>query len=176
MCVYRLMPVLTFLSAAMCASAPEMKTVSAVDIPRFMGKWYVIACIPTFIEEDAYNAVESYELAPDGTIRTTFTFNEGGFDGPLKKYTPTGFVRESSSGAAWDMQFIRPFRSEYLVIHLESDYSITVIGRTKRDYVWIMAREPSIPETVYQPLLAMIESRGYDIGRVRRVPQQLQGR
>jgi apolipoprotein D and lipocalin family protein len=39
-----------------------------VDLPRFMGDWYVIANIPTFVEEDAYSAVESYQLDFDGTI------------------------------------------------------------------------------------------------------------
>ena len=33
-----------------------------------MGDWYVIANIPTFIERDAFNAIESYELDSDGNI------------------------------------------------------------------------------------------------------------
>mgnify|MGYP000399795343 CR=1 FL=1 len=59
-----------------CASkGPEMKTVSYVDLERFMGDWYVIANIPTFIEKNAFNAVESYRLDSDGTVATTFKFN-----------------------------------------------------------------------------------------------------
>lgn len=34
-----------------CAgSLPALKTADNVDLNRFMGRWYVIACIPTFIE------------------------------------------------------------------------------------------------------------------------------
>jgi len=79
-----------------CQSAPlpPLQIVPQVDIPRFMGDWYVIAGIPTFLERDAYNAVESYRLDPDGSIATTFTFREGGFDGPEKRMTPRGFVSE----------------------------------------------------------------------------------
>ena len=69
-------------------------TVLSVDLNRFMGDWYVIANIPTTIEKDAYNAVESYRLAEDGTIETTFTFNKGGFDGPLKTYHPRGYIQD----------------------------------------------------------------------------------
>ena len=58
-----------------------MPTVAKVDLPRFMGDWYVIANIPTFIETGAHNAVESYALAEDGSIETTFTFRDGAFDG-----------------------------------------------------------------------------------------------
>ena len=49
--------------------AADMPTVAKVDLPRFMGDWYVIANIPTFIEKGAHNAVESYALDADGTHR-----------------------------------------------------------------------------------------------------------
>ena len=61
-----------------CASkVPEMETVENVDLERFMGDWYVIANIPTFLEKDAYNAVETYRLDDDGSIDTTFTYRKG---------------------------------------------------------------------------------------------------
>ena len=55
-------------------------TVEKVDLNRFMGDWYVIANIPTFIEKDAYNAIETYRLEDDGTVATTFRFNTGSMD------------------------------------------------------------------------------------------------
>jgi apolipoprotein D and lipocalin family protein len=146
-------------------------TVPRVDLERFMGDWYVIAAIPTFIETDAFNAVESYALAEDGTIETTFRFNKGGFEGPLKTYTPRGFVEDPQTNAVWGMQFFWPIKAEYRVIHLASDYSVTIIGRTKRDYVWIMARKPQIPEAEYARLLDFLRGEGYDVGRIRMVPQ-----
>ncbi len=51
------------------------------SIQRFKGAWCFIACIPTFIETEAFNGVESYRLDPGGTVDTVFTFNNGGFDG-----------------------------------------------------------------------------------------------
>jgi len=154
-----------------CQSMPPIHTVAQVDLERFMGDWYVIANIPTFIEKEAYNAVETYQLAEDGSIHTTFTFNKGGFDGPLKTYTPRAFVRDTSSNAVWDMQFLWPFKAEYRIILLAADYSKTVVGRTKRDYVWIMARTPSLPDDEYLKILQFLEQEGYDIGQVKTVPQ-----
>ena len=61
------MPVALLVLAA-CSSPPPIHTATAVDLERFMGDWYVIANIPTFIEKGADNAVESYELNPDGSI------------------------------------------------------------------------------------------------------------
>jgi apolipoprotein D and lipocalin family protein len=145
-------------------------TVESVDLQRFMGDWCVIASIPTFIETDAYNAVESYKLAEDGTIETTFRFNKGAFQGPLKTYTPRGFVEDKQSNAVWGMQFIWPFKAEYRIIYLSKDYERTIIGRTKRDYVWIMARQPSISEEDYGRLVKFIEEQGYESGKLRWVP------
>jgi apolipoprotein D and lipocalin family protein len=154
-----------------CSSPPPIATVQHVALERFMGRWYVLASIPTFIERGAHNAVESYELAPDGSIATTFSFRRGGFDGEAVEYRPRGFVRDSSN-AVWGMQFLWPVEAEYRIVYLAPDYSETVIGRSKRDYVWIMARTPSIPEADYLRLETRIRELGYDVAKLERVPQR----
>jgi apolipoprotein D and lipocalin family protein len=143
-----------------------------VDLPRFMGDWYVIANIPTFIEKGAHNAVESYRLAADGSIETTFTFRDRSFDGPKKRYTPRGFVVDKTSNAVWGMQFIWPFKGDFRIVYLNSDYTQTVIGREKRDYVWIMARQPTMPESDYQRIVELLGREGYDAAQIRKVPQR----
>jgi apolipoprotein D and lipocalin family protein len=160
------------LVAGCSASLPPLKTVEKVEITRFMGSWYVIACIPTFIETAAYNGVETYRLDPDGSIDTVFTFNKGGFDGPQKRYHPRGFIVDRVNNSTWGMQFLWPFKSEYLITHLKEDYSQTVIGRNKRDYVWIMARTPRIPEKDYQRLVQELAGQSYDVSKLRLVPQR----
>src|SRR5690348_8229599 len=84
--------VMTSTSGCSTVSHPPLKIMDHVDLQRFMGDWHVIANIPTSIEKDAYNPVESYRMNDDGTIATTFTFNKGGFSGPVKQYHPRGFV------------------------------------------------------------------------------------
>ncbi|MGB5324030.1 MAG: lipocalin family protein [Pseudomonadales bacterium] len=151
---------------------PPIRTEKSVDLDRFAGDWYVIANIPTFVETDAYNAVENYAEPVRGRIATTFTFNKGGFDGEKKTYRPTGFVREGTGNAVWGMQFIWPIRMEYRILYVDEQYAFTIIGRTKRDYVWIMARQPFIDETDYQRLVSIVEQEGYDIAELRRVPHR----
>ena len=153
-----------------CQTMKPIHTVESVDLERFMGDWYVIASIPTFIEKDAYNAVESYRLDEDGTVATTFKFNKGSLDGPEKVYTPRGFIRDNQSNAVWGMQFIWPFKAEYRIIFLTDDYTQTVIGRTKRDYVWIMAREKEIAPGDYEQILDFLRGQDYDLTKLRRVP------
>ena len=90
----------------------RLEPVEYVDLERFMGDWYVIANIPTFIEKGAHNAIESYRLTDDGEIATTFRFRDGAFDGPLKVYRPTGFVSDDNN-AIWGMQFLWPIKAEF---------------------------------------------------------------
>jgi apolipoprotein D and lipocalin family protein len=162
-----------FALLAGCATAkPPMPTVGPVDLERFSGDWFVIAHIPASLEKTAFNAVESYRVAEDGSIATTYTFREGGFQGERKRYTPRGFVRDHATNATWGMQFVWPFRMEYLVIFLDEARGLTVIGRTARDYVWIMARAPQVPEEELARLIAFVGERGYDVTRLRRVPQR----
>jgi apolipoprotein D and lipocalin family protein len=60
-------------------------------------------------------------------------------------------------------------------MYIDEGYSQTVIGREKRDYAWIMARTPTLSGSDYQRLSALLQSQGYDVSRLRRVPQQLSG-
>ncbi len=151
---------------------PPMPTVPKVDLERYMGEWYVIANIPTSYEKEAHNARESYRLNPDGTIATTFTYRKGGFDGPLKTMKPKGWVRDPGSNAAWWMQFFWPLKAEYLIAYLSPDYSQTIVARTKRDYVWIMARTPAISEDDYSHLVEKVSELGYDTAKLQRMPQR----
>lgn len=160
------------LAACQTRSYPPLQRAESVDIARFMGRWYVIACIPSFIERHEYNAVESYHQDAQGRIQTQFTFNQGAFDGPARRMTPVGFVTPGTQGTVWGMRFIWPIKADYRVMFIDADYSHTVIGREKRDYAWIMARSPTMADTDYERLSALLRAQGYDTALLRKVPQQ----
>lgn len=164
--------IVLFLQA--CSHTPEIALPRAknVDLNRFMGDWYVIANIPTFIEKSAHNAIESYAMNEDGTIATTFRFNHDSFEGELKRYNPTGYVSENSN-SEWGMQFIWPFKAEYIIAYLSKDYKHTIIARSARDYLWIMSRSPVIDEQVYQSLVQRCLDMGYQRELIITVPQEL---
>jgi apolipoprotein D and lipocalin family protein len=145
-------------------------TVPSVDLPRFMGDWYVIANIPTFLEKESFAATESYRREPDGTIATVFTQRKGSLDAPVKRYTQRAFVSDTSN-AVWGMQFIWPIKAEYLIAHVNDDYSQAIIARNRRDYMWILARTPQIGEADFAALSERVRKLGYDMSKLRRIPQ-----
>jgi len=162
------------LALAACQSAPQrpLPLATAVDLDRFMGDWYVIAATPTFIDKEAFDAIESYRRDADGSIATTYTFHDGAFDGPMRRYTPRGFVEAGSGNAVWGMRFVWPFRADYRIAWLAPDYSRVVIAREARDYAWIMARKPRISEAQVEELYGFLRDNGYDTGKLRRFPQR----
>lgn len=153
-------------------NAQPIPPVAQVDLPRFMGDWYVIAHIPSRPEREAFNAIESYKLDEQGRIRTTFRYRKGSFDEPVKTMHPVGYVRPDTNNAIWGMQFIWPIKAEYVIVYVDPAYQQTIVGRSKRDYVWIMARTPSIPQADYDAHLERLRQLGYSLEGLRKVPQQ----
>ena len=168
---------LTLLNACTTTNMPPLEAMDRrVDLERFMGDWYVIGFIPItlpfFSEAGAHNGIESYRLRDDGVIETTYTFRDGAFDGPEKRFTPTGWVHDEETNAEWRMQFLWPFQATYLIVYLDPDYQKTIIGVPDRDHVWILSRDAQMSEADYQKMLEYVEGLGYDSARVQRVPQQ----
>lgn len=167
-------PALGLALLAGCATVKDAPPVvdRKVELERFMGPWYVVAGRFTWLERNAYNGVESYELKPDGTIATTYAFRKGGFDGPLKTYYPSGSVFNRENNAEWRMQFLWPFKAAYLILFVDDEYRWTVIGEPSRKYLWIMAREPHIPDDIMESITARLAEIGYDTTKIVPMPQQ----
>ncbi len=156
------------------ANLPPIRPVQHVDLTRFMGTWYLVASIPTPFERDAWNAVETYALQADGSIRTTLSFNHGGADGPRKRIEAPAYVRPGTGNAVWDVRVFGPIRAQYVVAGLRDDYSLMVVARDARDYAWVFARSPSIAEADLERSRTQLRNWGYDLSTWRQVPHVIQ--
>jgi len=169
----RILIIVSLIMLQACQTHPQdpIQIADNLNLDRFMGDWYVIANIPTLPEKGAYNAVENYKRIGPNKIATTFTFRKGGFDGEFKRMTPTGFVSDVDP-AIWGMRFIWPFKADFRVLYVDEDYQTTIIGREKRDYLWIMARQPQISDATFSKLKDIARDRGYNLEELQKVPQQ----
>jgi len=161
---------LIMLNACQTTPTAPIEVADPFDLDRFMGQWYVIANIPTFPEKGAHNATETYRRAGPDKIATTFTFRKDAPDGDLKTMTPTGFVSDENP-AIWKMRFLWPFKADFRVLYVDPNYQTTIVGRQKRDYLWIMARSPRIDTQTYEHLLSIARARGYALDKLQKVPQ-----
>lgn len=155
-------------------SAPETPNQTLapfVDVERFMGTWYVHGYTPTFLDPEAHDATESYELNEKGKIETTYRFRKGGPDGKWKTYRPRGWVHDEKTGAEWRMRFFGLFTAPYYILYVSDDYTETVIGHPDMELAWIMTRSARIGEADYERLKQELVEREYDLSAFRRVPQ-----
>jgi apolipoprotein D and lipocalin family protein len=162
-----LMPL--FLSS--CARAP-LQTVPQLDLPRFMGDWYVYAHIPYWLERGKVGTLDRYALRPDGRIQNSFLFRRESLDAPLEEWKGVAWVHDKRSNAEWRVQFVWPLRATYLVTDLDKDYQWAVIGHPSRKLAWVLSREPVIDESTYRGILTRLEKQGYDPARLALVPQR----
>jgi apolipoprotein D and lipocalin family protein len=156
---------LLYMSLLSCSttSLTPVDTVENVDIPRFMGDWYVVATIPTWIEQEVQNPLEQYSLNTNGSIATTFSYRR---DGVARSLRMTAFVENETSNAVWSMQPFWPVRAEYLLAYLDDDYQYAIVGRSKRDYLWVMARQPSVDKDKLTELVKRAVDMGYDRNKI----------
>jgi len=163
---------LTLLTSCKSAALKEnTMTIPYVEINRFMGPWYVIGIIPNFMEKNAVNGIETYTLKENNKIGIEYRFNVKTPQGKEKVMHPKAYIYDTKTNAEWRVQFFWPIKFPYLVIDLAEDYHYTVIGVPNKKFVWIMAREPQIEETEYADILTRLQQKGYDIAKIKKMPQ-----
>jgi apolipoprotein D and lipocalin family protein len=157
-----------------CTAMKEpLRPVAHVDLPRYMGDWYVIANIPYFAEKGCVDSIESYALRPDGDIDNWFTCRKDSFDAPMKrKATAKAVVDDKVSNAVWHVTFFKVISVKYFILDLDPNYQWVAVGHPSRNYGWVMARTKSLDEVTYQGILRRLKAQGYDISRFQKVPQQ----
>ena len=64
-----------------------------------------------------------------------------------------------------------PLRFPYLITHMADDYSHIIVGYPSREYLWIMARSPTLPPAQYDMLVSISKAQGYKTELIRKVPQ-----
>ena len=146
-------------------NAAENKPIDHMDPTRYAGKWYVIGWIPTVYDKNWQNTTETYTLNEKGDydIYTTYTRK-----GKPKSVRSKGFLNRKRGNAVWKVQFVWPFRADYWIIELREDYSYTVVGHPKHKFLFIMAREPEMSESLYDAIVRRCNAKGYNTAKLKR--------
>ena len=159
------------MATAGCAANTPLKTVDHVDLPRYMGTWYVIGNIPNFAERGKVATADEYRLRPDGEIDNVFHYQKG-FDQPPKTWKGKAWLPDPKDASRWKVQLLWPFRSDYSILALSDDYRVTMVGLPSRKLLWIMSKDKTLDDAAYQRLLDQARQQGYPVEQVRRVPQR----
>ncbi len=149
------------------------KTVDQVELPKFMGEWYVWAGRTTFFENGAHNGVDKYTWnEKENRIDVVYTFRKDGFEGKLKKITQKAWVENKSTNAHWKVQPFWPLKFDYLVLALDPNYQWVAIGVSNGAYLWIMGRRPQASDSELAEIILQVKNLDYPVQETKKVPQQ----
>lgn len=144
------------------ASTIDPPTVSQVDLNQYAGLWYEIARYPNGFQKNCEGVTAEYSLRDDGKIKVLNTCHTG------KKRSAEGVARvvNNNSNAKLKVKFAPewvPFASgDYWILHLEEDYSASLVGSPDGKYLWILSRTPKLSNTVLEKIKNRVVELGYD--------------
>ena len=150
---------------------PPLDTVAHLDLQRYLGTWYETASFPQSFQRGCTATTATYTLRDDGDIDVLNRCRKGSVDGEEKSALGRARVVDRATNAKLEVSFFRPFWGDYWIIDLSDDYSYAVVGHPGRDYLWILARKPTMPEATYQSIVTSLQAQGYETSRLVRTLQ-----
>lgn len=145
----------------------DHSTVDALDLSRYMGRWYEIARFDHRFERGLKRMTATYTLLPNGTVRVENGGWKPGVPPVYKTAIGRAYLPDASYPGRLKVAFFLWFYADYYVLELDSEeYSYALIGSSSDKYLWILSRTPVLSEEVKKRLLATAEHRGYDTNRL----------
>ena len=155
--------------AARAYPQSEPSVVPVVDLKKYSGTWYEIARLPNPFEKNLKCITATYTLRDDGRITV---LNQGyKISDPAKLSSSKGvaWIPDKNVTAKLKVQFFWPFSGDYWILDLDSDYKYVLVGEPSFRYLWILAREKKIDDSLYKKLLDKAVKEGFDIKPIIKV-------
>lgn len=154
------------------AEPPPLKPIAELELPRYVGRWYELAKLPNFFQNQCVSdTTAEYVLNDRGGVDVTNRCRreDGEFaqakgearrvgDGP----EPTFEVRFAP---AW-LSFIPLVWGDYWVIDLDTDYQLAAVSEPRRKYLWILSRTPRVDPARYEALRQRLLDKDFDLSEL----------
>jgi apolipoprotein D and lipocalin family protein len=149
-------------------AAPPLVVVPVLDLTRYAGKWYEIAKYPNRFQRGCIGATAEYTLSDDGTRIDVVNRCREIESGKEKSIRGKARVVDPSTNAKLSVTFFWPFSGDYWILALGEGYEYAVVGTPDRNYLWFLARTPTIGDDLYRRLVDLARERGFDPARIER--------
>ena len=153
------------------AQSPAILTVSTLNLERYAGKWYEISRLPMWFERRCLGDVSAtYTPQPDqnGGVLHACRTAEGAISAQGIAVVPNpqhpGQLRVRFA-PAW-LSFLPFVWGDYWVIDLAPDYSWALVGAPSREYLWILARTPTLDASITTSLKDKGRALGFSTERM----------
>jgi apolipoprotein D and lipocalin family protein len=157
------------------AAAPgPLQPIATLDLPRYLGRWYELARYPNrFQRQCAGAATADYTLLPSGSVQVVNRCPQAGGRvdeaiGEARRVGPEGAATlQVRFAPAW-LGFLPQVWGDYWVVELDADYQLAVVSEPTREYLWVLSRQPSLPQAQWQALTARLQALGFEPARLIR--------
>ena len=168
-------PILTMLVAFAAPAAPLLGTVQQFDRQAYLGRWHQIALFPNRFQAHCLGGTTAdYRALPDGTLevlnrcRTQDGIDEArGVARAHRQHPDNPAILEVRFAPAW-LSFLPLVWGDYWVIATLGHYDAALVGSPDRQYLWVLARTPTLSDEDYAALVAIAIREGFDPARLRR--------
>jgi apolipoprotein D and lipocalin family protein len=159
---------------AQTATPAPLATVPSVDLERYMGRWYEVARFPNRFQKDCSGpATADYALQPGGRVQVTNRCPQadGKTDeaiGEARRVGDAGSPKlEVRFAPAW-LSWLPMVWGNYWVIDLDPAYTLAVVSEPKREYLWVLARQPQVDAATWDALMGRLRAQGFDLTRLQK--------
>lgn len=170
----RLMHLLLPLLCMTAAHAAPPEPIEHLDLDRYLGKWYELAKYPNrFQKQCVSDTTANYATAENGRIEVLnrCRTDSGEFEeakGVARLVGDAGSPKLKVRFAPAWLSWLPMVWGNYWVIELDEAYTLAAISEPSREYLWILARDPDVPEQRVEDLIARLAARGFDPARIVR--------
>jgi apolipoprotein D and lipocalin family protein len=154
---------MSILTLAGCSTAPPegVRPVTSFEINRYLGQWYEIARLDHSFERGMSDVNATYQLQGDGSVKVI----NRGYDMQRQAWKEAIgralFIGDSGT-ASLKVSFFGPFYGGYHVIALDQqNYRWSLVAGPDRDYLWILARDKTLPVDIREQLVSKARALGF---------------
>lgn len=159
-------------ATAQAVDAAPVKTITSLDVPRYLGTWYEIAKFPNWFQKKCVgNTKAEYSLRPDGNLKVlnsckTANGEVSDAEGTARQIGAKDSPRlEVRFAPAW-LSFLPMVWGDYWVIDLDPQYQVAAVCDPKREYLWVLSRTPQLDSRIYDDLLLRLKQQQFDVRKL----------
>lgn len=137
----------------------NIELICDLDLSKYLGKWYEIAKLSAKAQMGLDNVTATYTLKDNGKIKVD---NAGYKDDKRKGIKGSAWLRDEKCNGGLYVRFFWPFKSDYNVIKLATDYRYAVVMGESKSSLWILSRTPQMDSEDYQEIMDFLNTKGFN--------------
>ncbi len=161
----KVLSLVAVLMLSACTGGPPggLQIVQNFDLQRYQGEWFEIARLDHRFERGLSQVTANYAVQEDNSVRVT---NRGLDENSQEWEEAIGkakFVAAPDQGAL-KVSFFGPFYGAYNIVALDQEnYQWVMVTGPSYDYLWILARQPTLDASVYSMLVEIAATAGFAV-------------